>query len=1107
MTIENDNRRADLLTRLMEQYDELLAAESPAAAFDESVIQCDTDLSREWQETKDCLELLHRANRRGNTPQKNDTRTEIDQQKDTQVDAPPQIGRFRIKREIGRGGMGVVFLAYDPQARRNVAVKVPRIEAMLNGELRRRFLREAEAAARLNHPNLVTLHEVGEDNAICYLACEYCDGPNLAQWLSARSGAVRAEHAATLVLQLAEGVEHAHSRGVLHRDIKPSNVLLQPVIAAGDVVPPSIDANFVPKLTDFGMAKLLESAGDETRTGAFIGTAAYMAPEQAEGRVNDLDARTDVYALGVVFYELLVGKAPFRGKTDIDTLRQLVHNEPVAPRRIRPDIPRDLEAIALKCLGKRPADRYATAHELATDLRRFLSHESTIARPLSWWQRTGKWAKRHPTAAALAAVTFLGLNLLVAVCAMYTVRLSRQNGDLLAAIAARDEAQGVAHSLANATARSYPNDMRVAQQAWKEGRVAEAKILLEKHQPRSGGDDHRAFAWHFLWRLCHLDGPTLKGHKSPVYVCRYSPDGRLLATGGEDGELRLWNSTLGTSERSWPAHQKGINGIAISPDGKWLATTAEGQNAAVWEAATGNLVHRFGQDQGTVLAVTFTPDGKTLVAGGATGEVLHVNTVDWSIRARFFGPRTPIAQLAVSPDGALLATAGEDFVVRLWNLPDVTAVATLEGHTRDVTAIDFSHDGSMLASASRDGTAKLWDVAEHRERRKFDGYSGYVHQVAFTPDDRWVLTTTREGDSPFWDTATGNLGRVLRSGSTPVYAGAVSPDGRQVATAGGDSLIHLWNGAPDPEKARIVTQDSGTDAALAPGSQVIAVGDEPGKVGLYDVASSTLLKQLGALDSKVTSLSFANHGNKFAIGFDDSDHTVQVRLFPELTLIHACKSHAARVLAVRLSPDGALMATCAKDGAIKIWNTENGSLLHDLRVNAVVRDSAFSPDGRLLAGACSNGTVRVWRVSDGAELSTRIRHEDEVLCVAWSPDGKLLASGSMDDTICLQDIARFEAVGQINARQRDVVALAFSPDGRSLASGGDDRTVRIWDVQSQEQVLLLEGHRTRIGYVSFSAQGDFLVSVALGAPCEVFRWPTRLDAGNWQSHIRPPQDR
>jgi hypothetical protein len=298
------------------------------------------------------------------------------------------LGRFRITHELGRGGFGIVFLAEDSRLGRKVALKVPRPEVAGEPALRQRFLREAHSAASLDHPNVAPVYEAGEADGLCYIASAYCPGGNLATWLRRQPGPVPLRHAAALAAALAGAVQHAHERGVLHRDLKPSNILLAPAPgAAGEL-------EFVPKVTDFGLAKLLEEADEETTSGLLLGTPAYMAPEQVEGRTRAVGVATDVYALGVILYELLTGRTPFRGPSLLMTLDQVRTAEPVAPRALRRDVPRDLDVICLKCLQKSPRDRYASAADLAADLQRFLRHEAIRARPVGFVTRAWRWCQR-----------------------------------------------------------------------------------------------------------------------------------------------------------------------------------------------------------------------------------------------------------------------------------------------------------------------------------------------------------------------------------------------------------------------------------------------------------------------------------------------------------------------------------------------------------------------------------------------------------------------------------------------------------------------------------------------------------------------------------------
>ncbi len=482
-------------------------------------------------------------------------------------------------RELGRGGLGVVLLARDPVLNREVAVKIPRprgaIDARLAGPFSARSAGRGAADASEYRRGL----RGGTGRSRHVHRRGLLPGNEPGRWFEQQDRTISRRQAVAIVIAIADAIEYAHLHGVLHRDLKPSNILLETFEspAAADT---DNNLGFIPKVSDFGLARIQDLGSDETRTGLVMGTPAYMAPEQAEGRMPDLGPATDVYGLGTILYELLTGQPAFQGASDADTLRKVVGDEPIAPRNVRPDIPRDLEAVCLKCLHKDTVRRYPTAARLAADLRRVLNGEMTEARPLTAPRRFWKWARRHPAIAATMVVTLLAGLAVGGVSTAYSWRLSdelqlseRLRLDAVTARADAEKHRNDAERERDVNEQyAYAGRMQEAFQAFAQGSALDTDKLIAQYDEGTRQDEMRGFEWYYLRRATHDERLTLLGHEGQVYAVAFSPDGRTLVSGGQDGTIRVWNPMDGQLLHMIRAHDSCTNDLDFSPDGRTLAS-------------------------------------------------------------------------------------------------------------------------------------------------------------------------------------------------------------------------------------------------------------------------------------------------------------------------------------------------------------------------------------------------------------------------------------------------------------------------------------------------------------------------------------------------------
>jgi WD40 repeat protein len=968
----------------------------------------------------------------------------------------PTIAGYEILGVLGRGAMGVVYQARDVRLKRLVALKMVLAGAHSSRRDRDRFRIEAEAVARLQHPNIVQIYDVGEQQGQPYCALEYLEGGTLAA--RTKDTSLPAPEAARVLEILARAMHAAHLKGIIHRDLKPGNVLL----AGGRALPPS---ECMPKIVDFGLAKLLDNDSFQTRTGSVMGTPSYMAPEQAAGRNKEVGPAADIYSLGAMLYDQLTGRPPFKADTALNTLQQVLTREPVAPTWLNPKVPRELETICLKCLDKEPARRYGSADELADDLRRFLDGEPIKARPLGAWGRGVKWAKRRP---ALAAMTALA-------CAAVVAALGLGGGmwynaeQRAAAVKTLGEAQELLdrkhkeiehielRGKESAWRYQYVSDMLAARAAWETNNLGRLRQLLKDYQPGPDRQDVRGFEWFYFWRLAHAERLTLAEQGGPIKCVAVSPNGKLIASGSADKSVFLWDAATGDPKHKLlGASSRAIAGVAFSPDGAALAV-ASAHGVDMWDLAThkSQALALYAPPE-TITFMVFAPSGATLAAATPLGTVKI-----WDVKTRkqtrtIPAHKTAILTMVFSHDGKTLATGSSDSRVRLWELTPLSqpsppggegrvreeARAELQGPIVGVTALAFSSNGASLATASHDGTVYVWEAATGKRRAgPFYPRQGDIKALAFTADDKALITGGTDQTVRVSDAATGQKQLLFKGHERAITCLALADQGKTLVTGSQDNTVRVWDVAGTRQETVLPRRP--TEAlcmAWSPDGRTLACGRKKsgagGSIGLVELWDP----------AKKTSVAWDGH--------DDS------------------------VTGVAFSPSGAALATASLDHKVLIWDVAKGQVRFKLQAyDAPVGCLTFSRDGKWLASADVNGHIILWDPPAG-----RVKRLQDyplgVRCLAFSPDGATLAASHADGKVLLWDVDAGTVRGRWNAHDKGVYGLSFSPDGATLATGSDDRTAKLWDWKAQAQLASFTDHETVVRSLAFAPDGRTLVTAA-----------------------------
>ncbi len=1015
---------------------------------------------------------------------------------------PPAVPGYEIAKELGRGGMGVVYQARHLGLNRPVALKMILAGGHAGPKDLARFRQEAEAVARLRHPNIIQIYDIGEADGRPYFALELVEEGSLVRRLRGEPQPVFPT--ARLIETLARATHYAHQNGIVHRDLKPANILLvSGRVVSGGVVSGESSADTThhspltthqPKITDFGLARRLDDQASGSPPSEVVGTPSYMAPEQAQGRAQAAGPAADVYALGAILYEMLTGRPPFKGATAVDTLVQVMHEEPLRPSRLRPKVPRDLETICLKCLQKDPRKRYTSAEALADDLRRFRQGKPILARPVGALERSWKWARRRPLTAALLAGMLVSVVLGFA-GVTWQWRVAADARDV--AVAEKQEAERLRRIAEEARQRAgrdrersrralYYSRISQTQLQWRVNDLAGAERSLARCVPDPGRPDRRGWEWHYLSGLFHAELLTLShpqgGLGASVAV---APDGRYVASvvGGyppeereKPGEVRLWDAADGRLLHAIPGPGT-LHRLAVAPDGKRLAVGATDGTVRILDAATGREALRRALHTQAVTGLAYNPAGDRLATAGwdrtvkisdaATGAVLHV----------LRGHGHKVQSVAFHPRGDRVASGDWDGEVRIWSSRG-DLLATWHQHKSAVYCVAFSPDGKLLASAGSNGNIKVAELATGKVVQSLTGHAGAVLSVAFSPDGRSLAYGGGDSTVRVWDVEAGLQRIIFRGHTAAVEEVHFSPDGqRLVSVSPGRGMVKVWDLTDHPEHATFARTGADVEAiAFPPGGRQVVSVTVGGRLQTWDADTGVLQteRRLPLSEQEVSPgvpVCFAPGAARLA-GRSRQDPAL-VKSWDVATGAETAvfRGHTLPVTCVHFSADGRRLATAgcdlpALDGRheIMLWDAASGRRLATRTGTGPLYTLAFRPDGRRLATGRAGGFLTVLDGETGAERLSFRGHQGEVTALAYSPDGRFLASGGLTDrSIKVWDLTDAKEARSPSRRPVYVLAapsfvcdLAFSPDGKRLAAVSRD-LVRVWDAEVGQELLTLRG--------------------------------------------------
>ena len=1053
-----------------------------------------------------------------------------------------RIGRYKLLQQIGEGGCGVVFMAEQEEpVRRRVALKVIKL-GMDTRQVIARFEAERQALALMDHPNIAKFYDAGVTTPAGseisnfksqiqggrpYFVMELVRGVRLTEFCEENHLSMRQR--LDLFVLVCHAVQHAHQKGIIHRDLKPSNIL----VTVNDGVP-------VPKVIDFGIAKATtgQQLTDKTLFTAFeqfMGTPAYMSPEQAVLTSLDIDTRSDIYSLGVLLYELLTGKTPFDArelwKAGVDEMRRTIREvEPVKPstrltlerlatssagsgkseiQNLKSEIDKDLDWIVMKALEKDRARRYETASGFAADVLRHLNHEAVIARPPSLLYKFQKAVRRNKPAFAAAAAVLLALLAGLGLTAWQAVRASKAEQaargaeqaertqaekartDRDRAVLAEAKAQEMVATELQAKSVALIERQR-AEDALDRAQIQVAEIAVARGDMAAGlaglasvlghAPTNRMVAERIFFLLSYGNFPVPITppliHDEWITSSQFSADGLRVLTSSADNTARVWDAQTGTPLGEVMRHDGMVWSARFSPDGLRVVTASGDKTARIWDARTGEALSAQLTHAEDVYEAQFSLDGLQVLtaAGGRESRATRV----WDGRTG-----KPLSEplrygtngwTRFSPDGSRVLTFGTDHAVRLWDARTGKFLAEPLKHSNDINYAEFSPDGLRLVTASDDSTARVWDAHTGKPLTEPLRHNDWVMTASFSPDGLRLVAIIHDQTAQIWDTQTGKpITETIQHDRLQFGSARFSPDGLRLVTGSGDRTARVWDARTGKPLGGPMRHDYSVNLGqFSPDGKrvLITSGIDGNSARVWDPSPRMQSATILRHGGHVRVAQFSPDGLRVVTGNETSMRVWDARSGKPLTEL---LQHDA-ISTARLSPDGLRMVTIPYENPARVWEVQTGRHLTTPLGEGKVNSTQFSPDGLRVVTASSDNAARVWDAQTGKPLTEPLRHGSRVESAEFSPDGLRVVTASFDKTARVWDAQTGKPLTEPLRHGSRVESAQFSPDGLRVATASDDRTARVWDSHTGKPLTRPLWHDDGVGNAQFSPDGRHMIT-------------------------------